>query len=186
MSLARVAVVLASLAGVALTAALMVREATLIGGSAIAWQTPSWWTDAIDSGSWRTAGVAGVVALALGVSCLVLAWRQVSRREAGAGLLEVGGEDSRAAVRIEALERSLERALRADVTALVVVRVRLVRRDRRLASRTRVTVQATDLGLLRERVQRLIRRDIGRATGFEAGALVLEVERVLPRRGGGV
>ena len=63
--------------------------------------------------------------------------------------------------------------------------MRVARRDQRLATRTSLSLAATDVRRTHARARGVIDRELRAATGLDAGELTVEVDELLVGRGGG-
>ena len=164
---------------------MLVREAALAADRTVVWSAPEWWHDLLTAPAAATA-VAGAAAAVLGVGCLWFALRMLGGGEPDeGGGIELGAGQTSVIVKAEALEHLLARRLVDELTEVAGARVRVARRDQRLATRTSLSLVATDVRRLHVRAQAVIDRELRAATGLEAGELTVEVDELVVGRGGG-
>jgi hypothetical protein len=181
----RVATLVVALAGTLVCAALLVREVALAANRTVVWSAPHWWHDLLTAPTGLVL-LSGVVAALLGIGCLWLALRMLGGGEPdeGAGI-ELGAEQTSVVVKAEALEHLLAQRLVDELAEVGDARVRVARRDQRLATRTSLSLTATDVRRTHARARAVIERELRAATGLDAGELTVEVDELLVGRGGG-
>jgi hypothetical protein len=174
-----------AVAGLAVAAALLIRELAMSLVDDAVWARPGWYARLLDEPSWRAAGLVGVVLIALSVVLLVtVVWMALPKR-ADDRHLELGVDDGCATLSCEALERLLARVVSAELGLEGRVRrARVERRDDRLVTCARVSLAPTDLPALQARLLARARDALGGATCLEVASFTLEVERlILPQKG---
>ncbi len=161
------------------------REVALAANRTVVWSAPRWWHDLLTAPTGLVCS-AGVVAAVLGIGCLWLALRMLGGGEPdeGAGI-ELGAEQTSVVVKAEALEHLLAQRLVDELAEVGDARVRVARRDQRLATRTSLSLAATDVRRTHARARAVIERELRAATGLDAGELTVEVDELLVGRGGG-
>jgi hypothetical protein len=180
----RAATLTVAAAGVLVSAALLVREAVLAAGDSVVWTRPPWWHDLVTGPAWLAAP-AGALLAVMGAACLWLGLGMLGGAEPdeGAGV-ELGSLDASVVVKAGALERLIANVLTAELAEVRSARVRVARREERVATRTSLALTPTDLRQLHSRARAVIGRELRAATGLEAEDLVIEVDDLVVGRGG--
>jgi hypothetical protein len=174
---ARVLAVIIGIAGLVVAMAALVRAAVLAAEPGLTWSAPDWWTSVTSGSSLATtiaAAVAGVVAAFL----IVLAVRQVRRGSSRRPVLEFGGEKGQARLDVRALEKALERSVRASIQGAGAGRVTLTREPAGWFARLETQLPARDLAGAQEHVTQLLRGDLERLGGIRLDGVDLVVSHV--------
>jgi len=179
----RIATLVVALAGALVCAALLVREVALAVSQTVTWAAPRWWHDLLTAPAGLVA-LAGAGAALVGVVVLWLALRMLGGGEPKGAGIELGDLDRSVVVKAGAIEHLLAHRLVDELSEVRAARVRVARRDGRLAARTTLSLAAGDVRRTHARARGVVARELRAATGLEAGELSVEVDELLVGRGG--
>jgi len=177
------ATLVAALAGALICAALLVREVALAAGQTVTWAAPRWWHDLLVAPSGLVA-LAGIGAALAGVVALWLALGMLGGGEPKGAGIELGDLEHSVVVKAGAIEHLLAHRLVDELGEVRGARVRVARREGRLAVRTSLSLAAGDVRRTHARARGLVARELRAATGLEEGELSVEVDELLVGRGG--
>jgi hypothetical protein len=168
----------------AVCALLIVREVALGAGQTEPWPLTRGWHDLL-AASPPVAVPVGAAAAVAGALCLWLALGMLGGGRAGEGAaVELGDLQASVVVKARALEHLLAHRLVDELAEVTDARVRVTRADGRVATRTSLSLAATDVRQTFARARAVVERELRAATGLEAGELVIEVDELFAGRGG--
>ena len=175
----RAVILVVAVLGVLACVVLIVREVELATGAAASWSPPRWWHDLLTA-SPAVLALAGTAVAVGGVVCLWLALRMLGSGDSDGGAgVELGVVGQSVVVTLGALEHLLAGAIAAELDGVDDVRVRVMRGDERLVTRTHLSAAPTDLLRLQARVTTVVTGELRAATGIQPGEVTVQVDRVL-------
>jgi hypothetical protein len=179
----RATVVVVAIMGLAVCAALAVREIVLADRSDVVWPLASWWQDMLASASWPLDGVIGIALLLVSGLCLALALALPLSVRSPRDCVALGDGAAGVELRLRGLERGLAAELRRTCPAIAEADVTLTSDDdgtaTRLAGSVVVTTSPVGVAALQRQIAETVRRDVRAMTGLDSGPLTLEIARVL-------
>lgn len=179
----RATVVVVAIVGLAVCAALAVREIVLADRSGVVWPLAPWWQDMLAGASWPRDGVIGIVLLLGSGLCLALALALPLSVRSPRDCVALGDGAAGVELRLRGLERGLAAELRRTCPAIVEADVTLAcdadGAATRLAGSVMVTMSPIGAVALQRQVVETVRRDVRAMTGLDSGPLTLEIVRVL-------
>jgi hypothetical protein len=176
-SAARFIAVVVGVAGIVMGVAAMVREAILAAEPGITWATPGWWTT-VTGGAPPATTIAAIVTGCVGAVLVVLAVLQVRSGSSRRRVLDFGGEKGQSRLDVHALERALQKSVRAGLEGAQACRVTLTREPGGWFVRLEAELPARDLLGAQERATRLLRGDLERLGGVRLEGVDVVVTRV--------
>jgi len=174
---ARVVAVIVGLVGLLFAAADMVREAALANAHSAEWPFAEWWSR-LTTDPTRAPMVAAAAAAFAGVVFIALAVGQLRPKRRHPGVVEFGGEASRARLDVTAMERALRGRLEKDLPGVKTRALELTQRGDGWWVRVEADVPARDVLGLRARAGGLLATDLARVGDMRLGGLDVVVTRL--------
>jgi hypothetical protein len=174
---ARFIAVVVGVVGLVASMAALVRAAVLAAEPGLTWPLPDWWTSVTAGSSLATTIAAGVTA-AVAVVLIVLAVRQLGHGSSRRPVIEFGGADGQARLDVGALEKALQRSVRAHVDGVGACRVALSKEPAGWFARVEAQLPGRDLMGVQEHVTRQLQFDLDRLGGVRLEGVDLVVTAV--------
>jgi hypothetical protein len=169
----RLIAIVAGVVALVLCGAALVRQAALATSATIEWRGSAWWSD-LTAGASTGATIAAVIAVAVTVGLIVLAYRQVQPGVAPQ-VIEFAVPDGTARLSVPALRKALRRRFETMLPGSQVGEVAVSRDDDGWAVRVEAAVPLCDLRDVQRSILRAFQDDMRKVAGIEIVRLDLVV-----------